>query len=632
MSDCLICTEPFNKSTRKPIKCLYCNIQYCYSCCKNYVITVKNPICMNPECQSEWNNEFIQSNFTLTFYKGDFRRHQEEVYSDREKARFPEMQRFLEASNVLNETTNSMDNELNHIQKCKEELRIRELLYSNLKRKHQIYTRLYNGENISIEELQQLEDSINSGQKIESDRNLSFIQACKAPDCRGFLSTKWVCTVCNSSICPECEEVKRLGPPQKNIIEPQHVCDPNILENVKMIKKDSKNCPKCASKIYRVSGCAQMWCTMCKVAFDWRTLSIITKGTVHNPHYYEWMRRHDRDVNFREEDNLCNQGVPNYNDLHHQEKNFNKYQLSKLLRFIQELEDGIIRPRVPFPDREYNKIRLEYLRNSINDEEFKKNIYNLEKRIQKDFEYRQIIELLVHVATDQFRNWLKNIPKKSSEEYENFAIALFNLFDYVNQQLKEYTSRWGIPQKSIIFRNTSNTLFFEIKTVHKKTPNLPMLIQLGIKVVSTDSIENSIDLILNSNSIEEIIRKYIPSFKLLFQKEIYLIKNLSDNICNSNKTFEKALVLSTVKSKLKEFYKTEKCKNILEKIIQEANDEKEEILKLLNQIIPKLNKDLSNEEKTKEIIDSFKKLDFIKKSKNDKRCLKQIEDSIQHLF
>lgn len=39
-----------------------------------------------------------------------------------------------------------------------------------------------------------------------------------------------------------------------------------------------------------VRNCDQMWCTSCHTPFSWKTGAIVTSGTVHNPHYYQWLR------------------------------------------------------------------------------------------------------------------------------------------------------------------------------------------------------------------------------------------------------------------------------------------------------------------------------------------------------
>jgi hypothetical protein len=34
-----------------------------------------------------------------------------------------------------------------------------------------------------------------------------------------------------------------------------------------------------------------MWCTECNVAFDWNSGETIVSRSIHNPHYFEWVRR-----------------------------------------------------------------------------------------------------------------------------------------------------------------------------------------------------------------------------------------------------------------------------------------------------------------------------------------------------
>jgi hypothetical protein len=94
-----------------------------------------------------------------------------------------------------------------------------------------------------------------------------FIRKCPVTDCRGFLSTRWKCDVCENYICIDCNEIKKGD---------DHVCDPNAVETMKLLKSDTKPCVKCGAMIFKISGCSQMWCPDCHTAFDWNTGKIVS--------------------------------------------------------------------------------------------------------------------------------------------------------------------------------------------------------------------------------------------------------------------------------------------------------------------------------------------------------------------
>ena len=97
-----------------------------------------------------------------------------------------------------------------------------------------------------------------------------------------FFSKSWKCGACGNWVCPHCED--KLGPTK----DENHTCDPDKLASIEFIKKDTKSCPRCGTNIHKISGCDQMWCVGCNVAFSWRTGRVIN-GTIHNPHYFEWI-------------------------------------------------------------------------------------------------------------------------------------------------------------------------------------------------------------------------------------------------------------------------------------------------------------------------------------------------------
>jgi hypothetical protein len=76
---------------------------------------------------------------------------------------------------------------------------------------------------------------------------------------------------------PECFEVRGTEKTQS--------CNPDNIATAKLIKSDTRSCPNCNEGIYKIEGCAQMWCTSCKTPFDWNTGKIIAE--IYTTHYFE---------------------------------------------------------------------------------------------------------------------------------------------------------------------------------------------------------------------------------------------------------------------------------------------------------------------------------------------------------
>jgi len=111
-----------------------------------------------------------------------------------------------------------------------------------------------------------------------------FMMPCPANDCKGLLSTQYKCGICELFVCPECHEL--IG----NTKTAEHTCDPNNVASAQAIKMETKQCPGCPNRIYRIEGCSQMWCTGCHTAFDWNTGRVVQSERLHNPHWMEYQR------------------------------------------------------------------------------------------------------------------------------------------------------------------------------------------------------------------------------------------------------------------------------------------------------------------------------------------------------
>lgn len=139
--------------------------------------------------------------------------------------------------------------------------------------------------------------------KKKTSKKQQFIRHCPQSDCRGYLSTQWKCGLCETSVCPKCHGIKAnakastIAPTNEaNANTEEHVCDPEMLESANAIRNETRSCPKCSTPIYRISGCYQMWCTVCNTGFDWTNGNELRGKNIHNPHYFAYME-HQQTLN-----------------------------------------------------------------------------------------------------------------------------------------------------------------------------------------------------------------------------------------------------------------------------------------------------------------------------------------------
>jgi hypothetical protein len=257
-STCSICCDAFNKSIRASIVCPACKLNACRKCIRTYLLgSSELPHCMG--CKNQWGRDFLIRATLKSFVNKEYHQHRANLLLEQEKSRIPETMPAVE--NYL-----KIDEEKKELAlKRKQIIELREKLWvcKHAEETHRDNIRKYTyGE-------------------IPKNVKRTFKRACPVNDCRGFLSTQWKCGVCNIWVCPTCMEAKG---EQKNA---PHECNPDTVATAALLKKETKNCPSCAAMIYKISGCDQMWCTQCHIAFSWKTGRRVN-GVVHNPHFYQW--------------------------------------------------------------------------------------------------------------------------------------------------------------------------------------------------------------------------------------------------------------------------------------------------------------------------------------------------------
>jgi hypothetical protein len=226
------------------------------------------------------------------------------------------------------------------------------------------------------------------------------------------------------------------------------MCEQANIETAQLLAKDTKTCPSCGTLIFKISGCDQIWCTQCHTAFNWRTQQI-EKGVIHNPHYYEYLRRHGGAQ--RTPGDIPCGGLPTYNELTTRLHKLRytevelRYIAIRVHQWIHHLHYGgvIERYRETTPE-EMRKLRVQFMLKDLSELDYKRRLQQIEKMENKRSEIRDVIVLYRAVGTE--------ILQKIAAHPEGYYISeLTGLRDHCLELLDGVKKRWGCAISDVIF-------------------------------------------------------------------------------------------------------------------------------------------------------------------------------------
>jgi hypothetical protein len=448
---CYICCENFNKSNRKEVICGFCPKQNeflaCVSCVKRYLLeTTQNAHCMN--CKHEWNRIFIYEQLPKVFLNIEYKKRRQDLIEERERSMMPATQPYVEIA-LLKRKLNDIGREISVL-------------------KNKLYvTNIFSDTHLELEiERVKLEHVFNclgneirqkDNQKTKESR-AQFIRQCPMEDCRGFLSTGWKCGICKTRVCSHCHEPKLEFKEGESKEGENHICNPDNIETAKLLKNDSKPCPKCACMIFKISGCDQMFCTQCHTAFSWVSGRIETR-IIHNPHYFQYLREQANggEIPRNPLDNPCAEIMPDGEAFNTQMIQYIQTKLRNIPSFIQEdpVLDGIkcnirISEEIAKVIQLCNHIvanhyqnehamndnldlRVKFMIHELTDEKYKQLLQIREKNNEKTHEFDMIFRTYVVAARDIILNFV-NLSEKSDQTNTQQIVynELMNLRNYIN--------------------------------------------------------------------------------------------------------------------------------------------------------------------------------------------------------
>lgn len=415
---CTICCDGFNASNRKSISCPFdsCSKTACRSCYQTFLCgeDVTVPKCMF--CNTQFTHSQLQHlGLTKTFLQGEFAKHQQDILFAQEQAMLPAAQAAVAHDRLIqniDDQIKSVSAEIKRLQAFKTEL-----MHTKFQlRRH-------------------------DAQEPDQADNDQFIHRCADSDCNGFVSSAWKCATCDKYTCPHCRELKA------DRDDPHHVCNPDTVASVALLKDDTKPCPNCKVLVHKTDGCDQMFCTQCKRLWSWNTGRFETRG--HNPHYLQWMRENGGGMPRDPGDVICGREIDPYFLAQMQQTRRRVQNISVRNEVDQVISIISSVPHLRFhelPQFQVDRVainlnpRKAFVSNKLSLHKFKQTILRNHLLANKHEHIAQIIQAVIQATTDiafRFLHDLQAFTNNPQDRMTQFShrSELHSLIAYANHEI-----------------------------------------------------------------------------------------------------------------------------------------------------------------------------------------------------
>jgi len=496
---CVVCSDRFTSIVRKKTTCTYCKASACSKCVEHYLLTRhEDAHCLH--CRVNYNDTTLHEICTRTYLQQTYFKHRQEVLINRERANLPPLQEAAHREKA----TREIQAQVNAI--CAEISAFAAERAKLMERYQIVYVDYYRNLNTNPERLAEMNrlmaqsdelrtrmrekrDMIHSlrwppqarqaheraaEEEKKEDEKKRFVRRCTRDGCKGFLSTAWKCGMCEWYSCSKCFAVK--GKEH----DVAHECKKEDVETADLIRKDCKPCPKCGEFIQKTSGCEQMFCISCQTPWDWSTGKIVTSGPIHNPHYYEWLKRTGGAVPRNPNDVPCG-GFPGAWELVRHPRGMKRH-VSNLFyefhRICMELQDISTRTYRSHLDQEgTTRINIGFLLGDTDEKKWGRLLAMNEKKRKRDAEIQEVLGAFRMVAVELI-NRVQNYSEKGAlsfyhmhpldaEKYiKALHVEITALINMINDAMKNISVSYSYSVPCIMseWSDRDDTVHYFIRT------------------------------------------------------------------------------------------------------------------------------------------------------------------------
>jgi hypothetical protein len=180
---------------------------------------------------------------------------------------------------------------------------------------------------------------------------------------------------------------------------------------------------------------------MCHTTFSWKTGEIVQNGVIHNPHYYEWMRRTGQQIPPTTQPQQMPQGeciIP-LGQMLNRLRTAGYYLdadivlLTNMHRLYNDIRWRIHELTDVREAQELENLRFKYLTNGMSEEKYKNNILKVERTKVRKRDELQLANLL----STQIMETLSFISHERPRNIVTYISQMNVLREYCNEQFKK---------------------------------------------------------------------------------------------------------------------------------------------------------------------------------------------------